>query len=74
MTTVFSNPRHAAWGRRLAFLAAIAGVWLLARGPITYGPRAGQHDYAGAWIMTICLLVIALAIELVASRRRDGEQ
>ena len=74
MTTVFSNPRNARNGLRLAFLVAILGVWLLARGPITYGPRVGQHDYKGAVIMTIALVVIALAIEVVRIMRPDGEQ
>lgn len=74
MTTIFSNPRNASWGRRLAFLAAIIGVWLLARGPITYGPRAGEHDYKGAWIMTIVLVAIALAIEVIARRQTGRER
>lgn len=71
MTTVFSNPRNASWGRRLAFLAAIVGVWLLARGPITYGSRAGQHDYKGAWIMTIVLVAILVVLEVWSRRRRS---
>lgn len=62
MTTVFSNPNNARWGRRLAFALAILGVWLLARGPIV--GTDGQHDWKGAAYMTVFLVIIAGVIEL----------
>lgn len=55
---VIPRSRARLW-RRLAFLAAIVAVWLLARGPIVGGPRDGQHDWTGAWWMTAFLLVLA---------------
>lgn len=68
MTTVFSNPNTARWGRRIIFALAAIGALLLARGD----NLDGSHDYLGAIIIALLIIGIEVILEIWDRKKPAG--